>query len=271
MMRNLDHKVAERTEELKLKNEGLRQAQMALEKADQKSEEASVADPLTGVHNRRFLNRFINADGALVERDYHNWLKSHLDSVQLVGQGASLPEITDLIFMLLDVDHFKMVNDQHGHSAGDRVLEQLSRLLEAELRDSDYLVRWGGEEFLIVVRFANRDEAQEMADRIREAVAAHAFDIGEGQLLHKTCSLGFASYPFYPGAPTALSWEQVIDTADRALYAAKKSGRNRAVGLAAGTAIRSPINPAVREDIAPLIDSDELKATATRREQPLSW
>lgn len=271
MMRNLDHKVAERTEELKRKNEGLRQAQMALEKAYQKLEEASLADPLTGLHNRRFLNRFINADVSLVEREYHNWLKSHLDSVQLSGQGASLPENTDLIFMLLDVDHFKIVNDQHGHSAGDRVLEQLSRLLEAELRDSDYLVRWGGEEFLIVVRFANRGEAQEMADRIREAVAAHAFDIGEGQLLHKTCSLGFASYPFYPGAPTALSWEQVIDTADRALYAAKKSGRNRAVGLAAGTAIRSPINPAVREDIAPLIDSDELKATATRREQPLSW
>lgn len=269
MMRNMDLKVAERTEELKLKNEGLRQAQLALEKAYQKLEEASLADPLTGLHNRRFLTRFINADVSLVEREYHNWLNNQ--SLPPSGADASLPQDSDLIFMLLDVDHFKMVNDQHGHSAGDRVLEQLSRLLEATLRDSDYLIRWGGEEFLIVVRFTNRHQAQEMADRVREAVASHEFDIGGNQMLHKTCSLGFASYPFYPGAPTALTWEQVIDTADRALYAAKKSGRNRAVGLAAGAAVSLPINPAMSDDLAGLINRGELVVSATHSEEPLHW
>lgn len=268
--RNLDSKVAERTEELHLKNEGLREAQLALENAYKKLEEASLSDPLTGLHNRRFLNKFIAADVSIAEREYNDWLTR---SVQ--NPALEIPLQSDLIFMLLDVDHFKAVNDKHGHSAGDRVLEQLGRLLEAALRDSDYLVRWGGEEFLIVVRFTARSEALEMAERIRQTVAACPFDLGNGQVLHKTCSIGFASYPFYARAPAVLSWEQVIDTADRALYAAKNSGRNCWVGLAAGVAADRDagqlLNPAVYEKIPALIEQGTLVSPASVKDKPLQW
>ncbi|HSX85042.1 MAG TPA: diguanylate cyclase, partial [Cellvibrio sp.] len=226
----LDHKVAERTEELRAKNEGLKQAQHELELAYKKLEEASLSDPLTGLHNRRFLSKSMAADISLVEREYQNWLFAN----QTSGEDEvrwPLPKEHDLIFMLLDVDYFKWVNDSYGHSAGDRVLEQLSRLLEDVLRDSDYLVRWGGEEFLIVARFCSRAEAPEMAERIRQAVAHYVFDLGNGQQLQKTCSIGYAVYPFYPQVPNTLSWEQVVDTADRALYAAKNAGRDCWVGI----------------------------------------
>ena len=135
------------------------------------------------------------------------------------------------MFILLDMDLFKPVNDTHGHSAGDRLLEQLAALLQKALRDSDYLVRWGGEEFLIVARATGWREAAELVERLRAAVGKQEFRISANLTLHKTCSIGFAAYPFYPLQPTALNWEQVVDRADEALYIAKNSGRNGWVGL----------------------------------------
>ncbi|HSC68098.1 MAG TPA: diguanylate cyclase, partial [Cellvibrio sp.] len=254
----LDRKVAERTEELRAKNEGLKQAQLELQKAYKKLEEASLSDPLTGLHNRRFLSKSMGADISLVEREYQNWLFSN----QASGEDEirwPLPKDHDLIFMLLDVDHFKWVNDSYGHSAGDKVLEQLSRLLEEVLRDSDYLVRWGGEEFLIVARFCSRAEAPEMAERIRVAVAQYVFDIGNGQQLHKTCSLGYAVYPFYPQVPNMLSWEQVVNTADRALYAAKKSGRDCWVGISSKPGASLRLNPAADDNLDRLRARDAIE------------
>lgn len=253
----LDRKVAERTEELRAKNEGLKEAQLALESAYQKLEEASLSDPLTGLHNRRFLSKSMAADISLVEREYQDWLVANR------GSGDDeihwpLPKDHDLIFMLLDVDYFKWVNDSYGHSAGDKVLEQLSRLLEEVLRDSDYLVRWGGEEFLIVARFCSREEAPEMAERIRVAVAQYAFDLGDGQQLQKTCSIGYAVYPFYPHMPNSLTWEQVVDTADRALYAAKNAGRDCWVGVASKPGALLDINPAVDKNLNLLLAKNEI-------------
>lgn len=261
--RYLDKKVAERTEELRKKNEGLRQAQRDLQVAYRKLEEASLSDPLTGLHNRRFLSKSIGADIALVDREYKNWRDANRgrseDSIYWPP-----PRDTDMIFLLLDVDHFKTVNDTYGHSAGDRVLEQLSRLLEEALRDSDYLVRWGGEEFLIVARFCSRTEAPEMAERIRQAVANCSFDLGQGLHLHKTASLGYAIYPFYQQDPEALGWEQVVNMADRALYAAKNAGRNCWVGLSSPQG-----NPSGRlflpdTNLQDLIDSGELELQSSR-------
>jgi two-component system, sensor histidine kinase ChiS len=250
--RNLDKKVAERTDALNKSNAILKQAQHALEAANKKLEEASVSDPLTGLHNRRFLNEFMLADVSIVERIYEDWrLLQMKEETRL-----PFPQEQDLIFMLLDIDHFKSVNDSYGHSAGDKFLAQLSRLLETVLRDSDYLVRWGGEEFLIVVRYSTREEAPEMAERIRHAVAEHVFDVGEGKIIHKSCSIGVAAFPFYRKAPKALTWEQVVDTADRALYMAKHAGRNCWVTLTATEADDvAPVNPAQAENLLVLAEA----------------
>jgi diguanylate cyclase (GGDEF)-like protein len=264
--RNLDSKVAERTEELQRKNLGLRQTQLELESAYKKLEQASLSDPLTGLHNRRFLNKFLAADVAIVEREYLNWTKPSSEGLLL-----EKPTESDFIFIMLDVDYFKSVNDSFGHGAGDHVLEQFGVVLKTALRESDYLVRWGGEEFLVVVRFTVRTEAAEMAERIRQVVASYSFDIGNGQMLQKTCSIGFACYPFYEQAPSVMTWEQVVDTADRALYAAKKSGRNCCVGLAAGDAADIQINPAVDENLPALITQEAIAVIHSNISSSLQW
>jgi diguanylate cyclase (GGDEF)-like protein len=145
------------------------------------------------------------------------------------------------------------VNDTYGHSAGDKLLEQLSQLLKVTLRESDYLVRWGGEEFLIVVRYCTRTEVPELAERIRQKVEQYEFDLGHGHKIFKTCSIGMAAYPFYATKPTAMTWEQVIDTADRALYLAKNHGRNCWVNVAASnTSDTELVNPAISESLISL-------------------
>lgn len=260
VMRNLDKKVAERTDELNRSNTVLKQAQNELEIAYQKLEEASLTDPLTGLHNRRFLTKSIMADIAIVERNYLD-----LSSMQSAG-GLSLatPREQDLMFMLLDIDFFKTVNDNFGHNAGDKLLEQISHILKVSLRESDYLVRWGGEEFLIVVRFCTREEVPELAERIRQEVENFHFDLGNGQRLHKTCSIGMAAYPFYRTQPAAMTWEQVIDTADRALYLAKNHGRNCWVNVLAGNPAETDIvNPAACDSLISLAAAGVIEINAS--------
>jgi len=142
------------------------------------------------------------------------------------------PENADLLFLVIDIDHFKAVNDELGHAAGDRVLVQVGEVLRQICRESDTVARWGGEEFLAVSRFGDRSEAGALAERIRSRFGAHSFELGSGRRRRCTCSIGFAVYPFSPAEPEALGWEQVVDIADEALYAAKRSGRNAWVGLA---------------------------------------
>lgn len=222
--RRLEIKVAERTAELQNKN-------AELERAYAQLEAISLSDPLTGLSNRRYLQKLMPADVAKVQREYDKKYP-HRNP-----KSAAL----DLAFFLLDVDYFKPVNDIYGHAAGDNLLVQLAELLTRICRQSDCVVRWGGEEFLIVSRFADRSEAPFMAERIRKAVERHSFTLPDGGHLARTCSIGFACLPFLQEHPTALSWEEVINIADHALYAAKKSGRNRCVGLVSNAATRADV------------------------------
>ena len=259
--RDLDKKVAERTRELHQRNEGLKAAQRELQQAYRKLEQASLSDPLTGLHNRRFLSQHLPADIALVDRGYGHWLKT-FDQGPGNAWPQNLPQNQDLIFILLDIDHFKWVNDEHGHGAGDIFLEQLGQRLQQSLRDSDYLVRWGGEEFLIVARFCNRSEAAEMAERIRRDVERQPFELGPGLSISKTCSLGFGVYPFYPHQPNALTWEQVVNLADRALYIAKNSGRNTWVGINGCDEEAQRINPALSKNLSSLVAAGAIQLVA---------
>jgi len=173
-----------------------------LETAYTKIEEASLTDPLTGLRNRRYLEQTIDAD------------------LEIAARGGVE---RDLVILMVDLDHFKSVNDQYGHAAGDAVLVELARLLQHTFRTSDHIIRWGGEEFLIVVRFVDRAIAAELAEKLRAAVAEREFALPDGTVLHRTCSIGFAVWPFVP----AVSWERAVDLADAALYEAKRGGRNK--------------------------------------------
>jgi two-component system sensor histidine kinase ChiS len=244
--RELEHKVVERTEELRTKHH-------ELEEAYQRLEDISLSDPLTGLNNRRYLQKVIPMDIAKVQREHDQQLRQ--EPVQEIGH--------DFVFLLLDVDHFKPVNDIYGHSAGDQLLVQLSSLLARVSRESDCLVRWGGEEFLVVSRFSRREQAWQLAERIRKAVADCDFTLVDGQVLKKTCSIGYACYPFKSDQPQVLTWEQVIDTADKALYAAKKSGRNRCVGITETDKTPSEqLYQRISQDIESLIKQGEVGVVA---------
>jgi len=251
--RNLDKKVAERTDELNKSNAVLKVAQEELEEAYKKLEAASLTDPLTELNNRRFLNQSIEGDIAIVERNYQNWFNNQL----YTDLKLPYPYEQDLMFMMLDIDYFKIVNDTYGHSAGDKLLHQLGQLLKNILRESDYLIRWGGEEFLIVVRYCNREEVTDLAERIRQKVAENIFDLGNDQHIHKTCSIGMAAFPFCRSAPSTITWEQVIDTADKALYLAKDKGRNCWVNIVSNdNQSAGLLNPAVGENLATLVEQN---------------
>ena len=204
-----------------------------LELANQALESMSLTDPLTGLRNRRFLDLTISDDVAQTSRNHRDTTANRHDRMLLN---------IDLIFILVDLDHFKQVNDEYGHGAGDRVLQQTGNILRNATRESDSAIRWGGEEFLIVARNACRKDAPILVERIRSQMESHAFDLGEGRTLHRTCSLGFTYFPFHLLQADLFTWEQAIEISDRCLYAAKRGGRNAWVGL-------SPADQSKPEDL----------------------
>jgi diguanylate cyclase (GGDEF)-like protein len=205
---------------VKLRTEDLSDANKALLEANRALSEASMVDALTGLKNRRFLAFHLPEEVARVQRSYRTARKFE-----------RIPKGEDMVFLLVDLDHFKSINDTYGHAAGDAVLRQTADLLREACRESDAVARWGGEEFLVVARRTDRTTAHVVAKNIRERMAAHAFDLGEGRTLRRTCSVGFAPLPFFPGDADALGWEQVLELADQCLYAAKESGRDAYVGV----------------------------------------
>jgi len=181
-------------------------------------QEASLTDPLTGVRNRRYLS-------ASIEADISQTLRSYADSND--------PRTRDLVFYLIDADNFKEINDRFGHDAGDRVLVEMSRRISSCVRLSDVLVRWGGEEFLIVSRYTDRRDATILAARVLAAVADTPFVLGQpGETIFRTCSIGWAAFPWLTNDPEAIDYEEVLNLADQGLRQAKQSGKNRAVGMA---------------------------------------
>lgn len=201
----------------------LQLTQAKLEQALLELKEASFTDPLTGLRNRRFLMQNIEADIALSIRNYQN----------TSADSDKLPKDADLLFFLVDLDYFKQINDRYGHAAGDAILVQIRARLQKVFRDSDYLIRWGGEEFLVVARGASRAIAEELAERVRAIVADEEFNLDGDLLVRQTCSVGFACFPFVTAHPRAIGWKDVMDIADIALYAVKHAGRNGWMGLIA--------------------------------------
>lgn len=207
--RLLSEQVAQRTEQLNAKNQELQEAYRQVE-------QASTTDPLTGLRNRRFLEQNLQPD---LQRS----LRLHRDHPESVEQ--------DLLFFLVDLDDFKQVNDVYGHSAGDLVLQQFADLLKQVFRGSDYLLRWGGEEFLVISRFTHRKQAAELAQRLLDTVLEHPFTLTDGTLLPKSCSIGYCCFPLAPEHSQQIGWQQVLEAADACLYAAKSSGKHCWIGI----------------------------------------
>ncbi len=210
--RTLEQKVTERTSELEEKNRDLKLANLKLESI-------SFADTLTGLNNRRFLYKTLPLDIALT-------IRAHLNKVERPPQDES-----DIIFFLLDIDHFKLVNDVYGHNNGDNILIQIANTLRKVCRESDHIIRWGGEEFLIVSRFTNRDQAPIIAERIRLTIEEQLFELDNQTTIHKTCSIGYVSFPFNKAMPAAIGLEEIINIADQCLYMVKHNQRNGWLGF----------------------------------------
>lgn len=202
----LEKEVRYRTEELSDRNG-------QLEVVNNKLLEASLTDPLTGLKNRRFLFEEAPKDIDWIRRRHRD---EH-------GTGKDEKDISDLVFIMIDLDHFKPVNDQFGHAAGDKMLLLVRDVLLETCRGSDAVIRWGGDEFLVMARHADQREAEALAERIRSKIAATAFTLDNGQVVRTTCSIGFACYPFVRTNPDLVSWERVINLADKAMYEAKKN------------------------------------------------
>ena len=163
-----------------------------LESANLNLQEQTLTDPMTGLKNRRFLDAIIARDMSEVERMRREESQS--------GQNM------DLLFLMVDIDHFKWVNDHYGHQAGDAVLLQFGEVLKTATRGSDTVIRYGGEEFLILARQTRREDAIVLAERIRKSVESHRFVIPSGEHLRRTCSIGFAPYPVCESNLKAVPW-----------------------------------------------------------------
>jgi two-component system cell cycle response regulator len=163
---------------------------------------AGLTDGLTGVHNRRYFE------------------SRCLEEVQS-ARRSGLP----LVCLLLDVDHFKRINDTHGHPAGDAVLRYVARLIRAQLRGSDVVARYGGEEFVLLLPGTPLPAALDTAERIRRVIAAQTMPVQVAEPLRITVSMGAAA--LLPGDDPAAFAADLVQRADQALYAAKQGGRNR--------------------------------------------
>jgi diguanylate cyclase (GGDEF)-like protein len=140
----------------------------------------------------------------------------------------------------IDIDHFKQINDSYGHAVGDSVLRELGDKLAALRRESDITVRWGGEEFLLLLQDVDAAGAMLIAERLRRDIAARAFKDGRGGAIRLTCSIGFSIHPLASRVDRT-TFEAALELADLALYRAKHLGRNRCVGLLATAPLSADI------------------------------
>jgi diguanylate cyclase (GGDEF)-like protein len=162
---------------------------------------AAFYDTLTGLHNRRFFDELLEHERARCSR---------------YGDAMGL--------IFLDIDLFKKLNDTHGHRCGDEALRLVARVIRASVRQSDVVARYGGEEFVILALSISRKGLGEMAERVRQSIAATEL-LWEGRAVRVTASLG-ATY-CDPGSAEYTTPTALVESADRALYGAKRGGRNR--------------------------------------------
>ena len=190
----------------------VRNSNQRLRKSNQQLQHKSTHDPLTGLLNRRAFEDILK--------------NQYISNQSTADQSNPLHSI----LILLDIDHFKHINDQHGHAVGDLVLVELGRRLQSILREKDKLIRWGGEEFVIYLHGIPTERIPLAIGRSLEVIGATPFE-HEGNLIKVTISSGYIQMPLAGEFGAELSWEKATQLCDDALYMAKNAGRNQAIGI----------------------------------------
>ncbi|NLL05270.1 MAG: AAA family ATPase [Clostridiaceae bacterium] len=202
---NMEEKIRERTIQLNNANEMLR--------------EISLHDPLTNLYNRRYAFEFTYDKVA-------QFIKNKAMSLNNKEKRELAVEGNVIGVFLIDIDHFKAVNDTYGHTVGDNVLVAISRVLKQMIRKDDIIVRWGGEEFLIILYNTKPEYLERFSRKILENIKETQIKISENETISKTCSVGYVEMPMYIENPELFNLEQMISISDYALYCAKEHGRN---------------------------------------------
>nr|WP_315214250.1 tetratricopeptide repeat-containing diguanylate cyclase [uncultured Duganella sp.] len=213
----------------------VRNANAQLEEKNLELKAQSTLDPLTSLYNRRHF------------QEYMRGLKPHEKlPPEMEKRAEHRNDIVGALF-LLDVDHFKNVNDTYGHAAGDAVLKMIAENLRIALRETDMIVRWGGEEFLAFLPASPRHGLDDIARRILTGISSQTIRY-QGHEISVNVSVGFSPFPLTPGG-TPLPWERAVNLIDMALYMAKSHGRNRAYGVRGFANLEHTSMEAIEQDL----------------------
>jgi diguanylate cyclase (GGDEF)-like protein len=196
---DLERKVAERSAQIRQQNNELERVNQQLTGINAQLERLATTDALTGLHNRRYLQRSMDFELVRAQRAEHPFC-----------------------LLMMDIDHFKKVNDTWGHAVGDQVLVEVARLLQENLRTTDLRARWGGEEFVALLLDSDREAGMHTAEKIRSVIERTAIEAGLDQPVRVTISIGVACFP-----DDGVEERKLFAHADDALYRAKEGGRNR--------------------------------------------
>lgn len=237
--RALEEQVTARTADLMHAKHELEEKNASIEAAYAQVAKAALTDPLTGLGNRRAITL----------------------AAPSPSEFAATGKLCACI--LVDLDRFKSINDQYGHAIGDRVLCATANALRANARAHDVLVRWGGEEFLVIAAVTSMSDAWQCAEHLRSAVQATRVAVSDTTSLAFTCSIGVSLYPFDRAHPARLPFETVLELADAGLYRAKHRGRNCCVGFECTHALTAEFETLLRQDPDQLLRSGTVREWAT--------
>jgi len=189
-----------RTDEVNLFSAKLEAANQEMAVMNRKLREMSYTDELTGIYNRRFFNLALEEEIRRAERYRHHFSLA-----------------------ILDIKHFKRINDEHGHARGDSVLAEIGRILKSESRASDVVCRFGGEEFAVILPETGLERAKLFAEKMLQSIRDNEFRLDDDSIVRVTMSVGVSMYP--TGGQTL---EELVSTADQALYQGRKEVPDRA-------------------------------------------
>jgi diguanylate cyclase (GGDEF)-like protein len=219
----------------------VRNANQQLRQANDQLAYNSLHDPLTGLLNRRSL---------------HEFMQKRTEQ----GERRQLPTASTDGFILLDIDYFKHINDHHGHAAGDAVLIEIGQRLKQLTRQGDMVLRWGGEEFLIVLRNLNQTALTNFTNRALQVIGSTPVPY-QNSSIPVTASAGFLTLPFAGVDESQLNWEKALKLADMALYMGKVHGRNRGYGLVALHRPYDELKNQLETDLSLPIEQGQLEIT----------